>query len=244
MRASTFASPLVALSLVAAHALAVGCSATHTLTDEDAGPAHGDTGVIELVDGGDGGDGSLDAGFDAGAPLDSQVGPLVDAPSFLDAFVDPIDAFVGIDGASPIDAFVSSDAFSPVDAFRRTDAFVPPDAPVTRPDAGPPGVVCGTSVCASPQVCCIQRRGREQTRTCTAADACSGGVAAECDGPEDCGSGEVCCGARRPGSIGAAECTAESMCRVGRVCHVDVDCQSGQRCCDIMGVGVCSNFCF
>ncbi len=60
-----------------------------------------------------------------------------------------------------------------------------------------------------------------------------------CDGPEDCGEHEICCGspesARDYGKGFATECSGRRRCleRYGHVaCHHDADCRSGESCAD------------
>jgi hypothetical protein len=98
------------------------------------------------------------------------------------------------------------------------------------PNTGP-GVVCGSTTCPSPQICCVGAGGS----TCTAANACSG-TPVRCDGPEDCSSG-TCCGSLTAGS----SCVTGTTCANGQyaLCHVDGDCPSGT-CHDLYaGLRVC-----
>jgi hypothetical protein len=105
------------------------------------------------------------------------------------------------------------------------------DAPPNMPDAGV-GAVCGMTTCTPTQECCL---GGGSGATCVTQNTCSG-VAFGCDGPEDCGSTEVCCyGSQGSGSAGTggSECQAATSCQ-SNACHVDMDC-SGQtsKCCTI-----------
>ncbi len=117
-------------------------------------------------------------------------------------------------------------------------------APSGAIDAGPPGVTCGTETCVDPQICCVAVAGGTTSRACALPADCMG-VAAACDGPEDCGSGEVCCGMRSAGGggSGSTACVDEAMCGFGRLCHVTADCAGGDMCCSFMGGSVCSPFC-
>lgn len=114
-------------------------------------------------------------------------------------------------------------------------------------DAGPPGVLCGTTTCADPQICCVTFAGMMATPMCTAPADCTGATVT-CDGPEDCGSGEACCGMRGTGGGGggSAACVPEADCGFIRLCHSAADCPAGDMCCPAtMGASVCSGFgCF
>jgi hypothetical protein len=210
---------LVRLTGTAAVSL-LGCSSTHLSVGED-------TGAIVLM-------------TDAGG-LDGGVG--------VDARVLGVDARVpGVDAWSPVTT--DPDAYVPP-TMSEPDAYVLPplgtDAggPSTGTDAGPAGVACGDEVCVDPQVCCVSfGGGGTSSRACTVADACMG-VAAACDGPEDCASGEACCGMRGMGGGGSAStgCVPDAACRFGRLCHVDSDCTGRDTCCEFMGASVCSPFC-
>lgn len=130
-----------------------------------------------------------------------------------------------------------------------TDSSIPPDptdsGPPTTSDAGPAGVTCGTATCVDPQICCVAFAGGMATMTCSAPADCMG-VAASCDGPEDCASGEACCGmfGGPGGGGGTTSCVAEAMCTRGRLCHADADCTGMDTCCSFMGASVCSPRCF
>jgi hypothetical protein len=132
--------------------------------------------------------------------------------------------------------------------------FVRPDGGFTRPDTGTmmggsdsgttTGVMCGTAVCGAAEVCCVTRGagGMMISQACTAPTACMG-AALGCDGPEDCMTGQACCGSFIGGSAGAM-CVASAMCTRGRFCHVTSDCTGADMCCSFMGVNVCSPRCF
>jgi len=196
----------------------LGCSATHLSLGEDAGPTT----------------------IDAPPAPGSEAGMLrVDAGL-------PI----GVDAWSPTTA--APDAWFPTtpDAWFPTtpDAWSPtttaPDAWSAPPeDTGPPGVTCGTDVCMAPAICCVSfgGGGGSATRACTAPADCMG-LAASCDGPEDCAAGEACCGMRSTGGASTG-CVPDAMCRFGRLCHADSDCSGRDTCCAFMGSSVCSPFC-
>jgi len=131
--------------------------------------------------------------------------------------------------------------------------FTRPDGGRMRPDAGAPmpgndagttvGIMCGTAVCGAGETCCVTRGtgGMMISEACTAPGACMGAALA-CDGPEDCMTGQACCGSVVGGSAGAM-CTAAAMCARGRLCHVTADCGAGDTCCSFMGLNVCTPFC-
>jgi hypothetical protein len=63
-----------------------------------------------------------------------------------------------------------------------------------------------------------------------------------CDGPEDCGTGQICCGEPR----GSHLCTAEDACSARRVCHTSGDCPGVSAACvpattGIADVGYCAS---
>lgn len=88
-----------------------------------------------------------------------------------------------------------------------------------------PGTVAcpGTEACGCPssEVCCISQLPDNQlTGKCSALTACTD-AALVCDGPEDCGSGEVCC---LDGLIG--QCVPDGDCFFGmRACRDNSDCR-------------------
>jgi hypothetical protein len=125
--------------------------------------------------------------------------------------------------------------------------FVRPDSgmPMTGADSGTTaGVMCGTDVCDATEECCITRGagGMMISQSCTAAGACMGAALA-CDGPEDCMTGEACCGSFIGGAAGAM-CVDSAMCARGRFCHDTSDCTGMDTCCSFMGINVCSPRCF
>lgn len=110
----------------------------------------------------------------------------------------------------------------------------PADAPIV--DAAPGtldafvadavvGTPCGGDICdPMTEKCCVPPSdGGTPTRMCIPVLEPCVGPSATCDGPEDCGAGEVCCRAGVNASC-AASCTGVV------VCHVDDDC-SGKKCC-------------
>jgi hypothetical protein len=109
------------------------------------------------------------------------------------------------------------------------DVLPPLDAPPPS-DGSTPGIIeCGTTTCnAATQQCCVTWQGA----SCIAKGAQCQGIVATCDGPEDCNPGQICCG-RTWGQNRGLTCTAPNACNNGeRVCHLDADCVSGERCCN------------
>jgi hypothetical protein len=122
------------------------------------------------------------------------------------------------------------------------DASVPPP----RPDSGgpigfdagggPPGnVMCGTSTCATGEICCVNRGGGGISEMCTTPSGCMG-AALSCTGPQDCSGGQVCC-AQLGGGAPSAMCTS-ARCR-NRLCHTQADCGGMGMCQMFGGLGIC-----
>lgn len=114
-----------------------------------------------------------------------------------------------------------------------------PDAQVSTPDAGT-GVTCGDMTCTGTDICCTTQGGGGGgfSQTCTASDQCMGSPS-ECDGPEDCGANEVCCGSLQGAQCQATACQTE-------LCHDTADCtDAADTCCGgFGGTMICSQFCF
>jgi hypothetical protein len=129
-----------------------------------------------------------------------------------------------------------------VDAGKH-DAAVHEDSSVSLPGGAEPGVSCGVGLPAlcelTTEKCCVRSL---QTDSCIAADAsCDCAVdgcmtmEAHCDGPEDCASGEVCCGTLAQSGDGyedfvcAATCAATGNQR--QACHDgETECPQGLEC--------------
>lgn len=85
----------------------------------------------------------------------------------------------------------------------------------------PEVVDCGGAACTLPaEICCVGFAGAACSASCG-----FGTLPVRCDGPEDCGAGEVCCESMNTGALCAAECVADQEQR----CHTDEDC-SGTSC--------------
>ncbi len=93
-----------------------------------------------------------------------------------------------------------------------------------RVEAVDGGINCGSAICAlgaTAVVCCLEA----DHSFCAPPSACSAGLPAYCDGPEDCAGG-VCC------HFGPSLISCSMQCTGDVVCHVDGDCpQSSPRCC-------------
>lgn len=125
-------------------------------------------------------------------------------------------------------------------------APAPPDAPVdaagtVRPDGGPTpdapqfeGVACDVpaNACVAPDGVCCTGAGNDR---CLAPQGLCGGERMQCDGPEDCGSGNVCCYIQGHGAL----CTPAGMCAAGDdvMCHRlgPPSCPGALHCCDLRG---------
>jgi hypothetical protein len=90
------------------------------------------------------------------------------------------------------------------------------------------GITCGAPACGSGEVCCIPT-ANTNTRTCTAGSCPVGSYTRACDGPEDCMTGESCCGADYPWT---ARCTPAGSCTsLDQFCHTGNDCDASQPFC-------------
>jgi hypothetical protein len=101
------------------------------------------------------------------------------------------------------------------------------------------GVSCGTMSCGAGHVCCNQYNGTSMTleQMCMTGSTCGdGGIAASCDGPEDC-SGSTCCisvDVDNGNASGDAMCQATCAANVAqangdtmvttKLCHAASDC--------------------
>lgn len=159
---------------------------------------------------------------------------------------------VVVDGATgghagPFDLAVRLDApLPPPQCPPFCEPVEEPDAGVADtgfvPDAGAAGVIaCGDEDCDVPQqICCVGFDGP------ACEDACVGFVVpVRCDGPEDCGAGQDCCG----GLAGGLGCVPEAECAAldYELCHRDIECD-GVPClqCNVLGIGdvsLCADIC-
>lgn len=87
---------------------------------------------------------------------------------------------------------------------------------------------CDGRECSGATPSCCQRSGSRAT--CVADDAPCDGARLTCDGPGDCGAGEVCCGMT---VTGLAQCLPVAGCGMvsgERLCNHDDDCPGSQTC--------------
>ena len=88
--------------------------------------------------------------------------------------------------------------------------------------------VAACPACAAPQVCCAQRcptGAGNVTASCGDFGTCSGPIV--CWGPQDCPSGQICCGSGANGAPLDTMCVAAAMCPSSRqliVCRTLSDC--------------------
>jgi hypothetical protein len=113
--------------------------------------------------------------------------------------------------------------------------------PDTDVACGPPSAPISCSLDGN--VCCTKLNMRPPADDyCqpTSGGACMTGFVPEtCDGPEDCGAGQLCCA-----SVTAIECTASSSCAQDNVvCHDHTNCANGYACCIDPSVGDKIGFC-
>lgn len=103
------------------------------------------------------------------------------------------------------------------------------DAPVGSVDGavvGLPGVMCGTDRCAPGERCCNQFT----SRACQPRTAVCPLVPTDCDGPEDCETGQICCVGPNAEMRIAAQCITGASCPgMGptmslQTCHADAEC--------------------
>jgi hypothetical protein len=126
----------------------------------------------------------------------------------------------------------------------------PVDAPMSVDDGGvnttmvtPNSVPCqpaGTTCDTQTQTCCAALGDGGISVMCTATAQCpnSALVSLACDGPEDCATGESCCG-NRMGTLGfRSSCAAAGMCQGGRpLCHNHTQCPTALSSCCTIGIG-------
>ncbi len=122
---------------------------------------------------------------------------------------------------------------------------VPPsdckDDPATLGNDCPGVVTCTDAVDAcslATQNCCVKAYDAKKV-SCNEGTACDGLASAACDGPEDCGGGQVCCISVTLKGAGADidhRCVSDAtQCSGGLItnsvmCHTDDDCESPKAC--------------
>lgn len=120
-------------------------------------------------------------------------------------------------------------------------------------DAGtgdPPNTItCAETTCEVGDEACCATPGDVTSFACIATGgACAGGTMA-CDGPEDCGDGEVCCIRFGGGALPNGACEAEATCTgagTSKGCGGagGADCGPGEVCCNDPAFGLSSDFCW
>jgi hypothetical protein len=114
---------------------------------------------------------------------------------------------------------------------------------------GTVGIACMGMTCdATTEQCCVTMSSGGAMGACIARDATCMGAVADCDGPEDCSGGDVCCA--RVGLGGASTtCEAAAMCTPGsfgpfELCHAPADCTDDMdMCCPVMRFGFSGAYC-
>ncbi len=135
----------------------------------------------------------------------------------------------GGEGTGADAATVAIDAAqAPIDSGPGLDSDLP------GPDAGgslslAETIHCGEDACERDEEICCFTGFPNITQACSADDAC-GNLTATCDGPEDCESGEVCCGNMEGAScVSAGACTGFA---AAELCHTNADCPESNNCHD------------
>jgi len=144
----------------------------------------------------------------------------------------------GMDASLQFDAAINEDA--------HRDAAPQHDVGLQTSDSGSGYVVCGNTVCdlTAHEECCITLSGA----TCVPMSTGCSGAGATCDGPEDCvaASAPICC-AKFSGGGGGVGCVSDTSCGGAsdlRLCHIDDDCDGGQKCCGEMSYsGITVHWC-
>lgn len=170
-------------------------------------------------------------------PVDT---PLVDLGSAMDT--PAVDTGALVDRPTAMDR-PAMDVASLVDVAPSVDR-PPLDAPVSAADGavvGLPGVMCGGDRCAPGERCCNQFT----SRACQARSSVCPLVPTDCDGPEDCDTGQICCvGPNAEMRISAqcitgAACPGEGPTMSLMTCHTDAECAARgvgtPRCCPFAG---------
>ncbi len=108
-----------------------------------------------------------------------------------------------------------------------TEDATPPDS-----GSGTGEIVCGTSMCSGGTICCYDSNTPkciQPTEPC----AYGYGTTIACDGPEDCGDGELCM--QKPGSYPLSVGCVVATDPYSAYCHNEIDCEGSSfavRCCN------------
>lgn len=169
-------------------------------------------------------------------------------------------------GDSTIDASGLGDSISTGDSSGKTDSSTIDESSITPDTSTPPGdggLSCGSTTCASGEVCCAAAGDGGASFTC--ATSCPDSSATiSCDGPDKCStSAKYCCakinvtGTFPSCSFGSGEAACKSDCPTtlpagcpgtgqAKLCKKAADCAddaSNKNCCTFSGGGGTANFC-
>jgi hypothetical protein len=121
-----------------------------------------------------------------------------------------------------------------------------------EPDAGPGTIDCmGMSCDAATEECCVVASGGGASASCIPAGSMCEGTAVDCDGPDDCDAGEICC-ARGGGGGGGFTVGCEPAggdCGSGfssfELCATADDCSdpADTMCCPVAAGGFSASYC-
>lgn len=91
------------------------------------------------------------------------------------------------------------------------------------------GITCGAPGCGAGEVCCIPT-ANINARSCSAASCAPSNYTRACDGPEDCGTAEKCCGGD---NLWTASCvpSTTSCTPLEQYCHTGADCDAAKPYC-------------
>ncbi len=155
-------------------------------------------------------------------------------------FVSPL-AACARSASSPVDAAAAdlsgaagpdqglADLAPPLDFTLPTDLTQPADLRPAPDLRGVSLLPCGPHPCPSPaQACCSGDQGKTGTCVAAAMQCPNQGLRYECQGPEDCGGGQVCCFKVDRGSFCNNGCVFGQISYI--VCHRQADCQNGGTC--------------